>query len=204
MAAEQKENQTDKIIEGEEVQDVEAEQSAAATPEQQPEIEEPLAEASVEDALRQENENLQQQVKDNLEKALLAQAEMENLRKRTARDMENAHKFALDKFTKELLPVIDSLELGLFATDTVEDTDSLKQGMDLTLKKFLDVMQKFGVSVVEAEGEKFDPEKHEAISMQEVDDAEPGTVITVIQKGYELNGRLIRPAMVIVSRNKNA
>ncbi len=204
MAAEQKENQTDKIIEGEEVQDVEAEQSAAATPEQQPEIEEPLAEASVEDALRQENENLQQQVKDNLEKALLAQAEMENLRKRTARDMENAHKFALDKFTKELLPVIDSLELGLFATDTIEDTDSLKQGMDLTLKKFLDVMQKFGVSVVEAEGEKFDPEKHEAISMQEVDDAEPGTVITVIQKGYELNGRLIRPAMVIVSRNKNA
>ncbi len=200
MAAEQKENQTDKIIEGEEVQDVEAEQSAAATPEQQPEIEEPLAEASVEDALRQENENLQQQVKDNLEKALLAQAEMENLRKRTARDMENAHKFALDKFTKELLPVIDSLELGLFATDTAEDTDSLKQGMDLTLKKFLDVMQKFGVSVVQAEGEKFDPEKHEAISMQEVDDAEPGTVITVIQKGYELNGRLVRPAMVIVAK----
>ncbi|MCH7697151.1 MAG: nucleotide exchange factor GrpE [Proteobacteria bacterium] len=204
MAAEQKENQTDKIIEGEEVQDVEAEQSAEATPEQQPEIEEPLAEASVEDALRQENENLQQQVKENLEKALLAQAEMENLRKRTARDMENAHKYALDKFTKELLPVIDSLELGLFATDTAEDTDSLKQGMDLTLKKFLDVMQKFGVSVVEAEGEKFDPEKHEAISMQEVDDAEPGTVITVIQKGYELNGRLVRPAMVVVSRDKNA
>lgn len=204
MAAEQKENQTDKIIEGEEVQDVEAEQSAEATPEQQPEIEEPLAEASVEDALRQENENLQQQVKENLEKALLAQAEMENLRKRTARDMENAHKYALDKFTKELLPVIDSLELGLFATDTAEDTDSLKQGMDLTLKKLLDVMQKFGVSVVEAEGEKFDPEKHEAISMQEVDDAEPGTVITVIQKGYELNGRLVRPAMVVVSRDKNA
>lgn len=204
MAAEQKENQTDKIIEGEEVQDVEAEQSAEVTPEQQPEIEEPLAEASVEDALRQENENLQQQVKENLEKALLAQAEMENLRKRTARDMENAHKYALDKFTKELLPVIDSLELGLFATDTAEDTDSLKQGMDLTLKKFLDVMQKFGVSVVEAEGEKFDPEKHEAISMQEVDDAEPGTVITVIQKGYELNGRLVRPAMVVVSRDKNA
>ncbi len=200
MAAEQKENQTEEIIEGEEVQDVEAEQSAEAAPEEQPEVEEPLAEASVEDALRQENENLQQQVKENLEKALLAQAEMENLRKRTARDMENAHKFALDKFTKELLPVIDSLEMGLFATDTAEDTDSLKQGMDLTLKKFLDVMQKFGVSVVQAEGEKFDPEKHEAISMQEVDDAEPGTVITVIQKGYELNGRLIRPAMVIVAK----
>ena len=200
MAAEQKENQTEEIIEGEEVQDVEAEQSAEAVPEEQPEVEEPLAEASVEDALRQENENLQQQVKENLEKALLAQAEMENLRKRTARDMENAHKFALDKFTKELLPVIDSLELGLFATDTAEDTDSLKQGMDLTLKKFLDVMQKFGVSVVQAEGEKFDPEKHEAISMQEVDGAKPGTVITVIQKGYELNGRLVRPAMVIVAK----
>lgn len=200
MAAEQKENQTEEIIEGEEVQDVEAEQSAEAAPEEQPEVEEPLAEASVEDALRQENENLQQQVKENLEKALLAQAEMENLRKRTARDMENAHKFALDKFTKELLPVIDSLELGLFATDTAEDTDSLKQGMDLTLKKFLDVMQKFGVSVVQAEGEKFDPEKHEAISMQEVDGAKPGTVITVIQKGYELNGRLVRPAMVIVAK----
>lgn len=200
MAAEQKENQTEEIIAGEEVQDVEAAQSAEAAPEEQLEVEEPLAEVSVEDALRQENENLQQQVKENLEKALLAQAEMENLRKRTARDMENAHKFALDKFSKELLPVVDSLELGLYATDTAEDADSLKQGMDLTLKKILDVMQKFGVSVVPAEGEKFDPEKHEAISMQEVDGAEPGTVVTVMQKGYELNGRLIRPAMVVVAK----
>jgi len=114
-------------------------------------------------------------------------------------DVENAHKFALDRFVGELLPVLDSLELGLEAADTA-GADSLREGMDLTLKKFQAVLEKFGVSVIEPHGEKFNPDRHEAVSMQELEGSESGTVISVMQKGYDLNGRLIRPAMVIVAK----
>jgi molecular chaperone GrpE len=165
------------------------------------ETEENVAEGDVTDNLRQEIEMLRQQVEENFDKALRAQAEMDNLRKRTGRDMENAHKYALEKFIKELLPVIDSMELGISASyENVEDIDSLREGMDLTLKKFIDTLQKFGVEVVHPEDEKFNPEKHQAVTMQEVEGVEPGTVTAVMQKGYELNGRLVRPAMVIVAR----
>ena len=157
------------------------------------------AELSVDERLQQELEAARQQARDNLDKAMRAQAEMENLRKRTARDVENAHKFALDRFVGELLPVLDSLELGLEAADTA-GADSLREGMDLTLKKFQAVLEKFGVSVIEPHGEKFNPDRHEAVSMQELEGSESGTVISVMQKGYDLNGRLIRPAMVIVAK----
>ena len=152
------------------------------------------------EALRQEIENLQQQLDESTDKVLRAQADMENLRKRTARDVENAHKYALDKFLKELLPVIDSMELGISASGNADDIESLREGMDLTMKKFTDTLEKFGVSVVDPQGDKFDPEKHEAVSMYEVENAESGTVVTVMQKGYELNGRLVRPAMVVVAK----
>ena len=130
---------------------------------------------------------------------LRAQAELDNVRKRSSRDIENAHKYALDKFLAELLPVLDSIELGISHAGNAEDVAGLVEGMDLTLKKFSDVLQKFGVAVIDPAGEKFNPEKHEAVSMQAREGMEPGMVITVMQKGYELNGRLIRPAMVIVS-----
>lgn len=153
------------------------------------------------DALQQEIENLQQQLGENVDKMLRVQAEMDNLRKRTVRDIENAHKFGLDKFVRELLPVIDSMELGINASGNAGgDIESLREGMDLTLKKFLDTLEKFGVTVIAPQGDKFNPEKHEAVSMQEADGAEPGTVVAVMQKGYELNGRLVRPAMVIVAK----
>lgn len=156
--------------------------------------------ATESDALQQELESVRQQAKENEEKALRAQAEMENLRKRTARDMEHAHKYALEKFIQELLPVLDSLELGREAADSAEDVESLREGMELTMKKLRDVLEKFGVTVIDPHGEKFNPERHEAMSMQELEDAEPNTVISVMQKGYELNGRLVRPAMVIVAK----
>jgi molecular chaperone GrpE len=152
------------------------------------------------EAHQQELDFLKEQVRENLDKAVRAQAELDNVRKRTLRDVENAHKYALDKFANELLPVIDSLELGINAAEGREEQNTLREGMELTLKMFTDVMEKFGVSEVESQGEKFDPEKHEAVTMQEMEGSESGAIITVLQKGYALNGRLIRPAMVIVAK----
>ena len=157
------------------------------------------AELSVE-ALSQEVESLKQQAAENYDKVLRAQAEMDNLRKRTSREIENAHKYGLDRFIKDLLPVIDSMELGISASDNAGDISSLKEGMDLTLKMFIDVLSKSGIEVIEPQGEKFNPELHEAVSVQAVDHEESGTVIAVMQKGYTLNGRLVRPAMVVVAK----
>lgn len=132
---------------------------------------------------------------------LRARAEIENQRRRTQRDVENAHKYALDKFVQELLPVKDSLELGLAAIGE-DDADSTKhrEGIELTLKMFGSVMEKFGIKELEPTGEAFNPEHHQAMSMQESTETEPNTVLTVVQKGYLLNERLVRPAMVIVSK----
>ena len=168
-----------------------------------PENNEPAESADVSDSietLSQEIENLKRKADDNLNKAIRAQAELDNVLKRTSRDIENAHKYALEKFVTELLPVLDSLELGISATDNVEDIASLREGMDLTLKKFVDTLGKFGVEVIDPQDQKFDPELHEAVSMQELENAEPGSVISVMQKGYSLNGRLVRPAMVMVAK----
>ena len=145
-------------------------------------------------------EKLQEQSKVSLDKVVRAQAEMENLRKRAARDVENAHKYALEKFTNELLPIMDSLELGLSASVKVKNLDDLCKGMELTLEMFNTVMEKFGITMIEPKGEKFNPELHDAVSMQETNDSNSGIIIEVMQKGYTLNGRLIRPAMVVVAK----
>jgi molecular chaperone GrpE len=137
----------------------------------------------------------------HLDDLLRAKAEIENLRKRSARDLENAHKFGLEGFMNELLPVKDSVELGLdAAADAEVDADKLRQGLELTLKLFDTAADKYGLEEVNPEGQGFDPEYHQAMSTQEVAGKEPGTVVTVVQKGYLLNGRLLRPAMVIVAR----
>ena len=125
-------------------------------------------------------------------------AELENVRKRAARDVENAHKFALERFGKELLAVRDTFEMGLAAAESAS-VESLLEGNNATLKMLVATMQQFGFEQVDPVGEPFDPELHEAISMQPSDDVEPGSVVTVVQKGYTLNGRLLRPAMVIVA-----
>ena len=148
---------------------------------------------------------LQAKVSENWEKYLRAAAELENVRKRAARDVENAHKFALERFANELLPVKDSLEMGLTAFDVEgADPDKLREGVALTLQMLTGAMGKVAIKEVNPQDERFNPDFHQAMSMQERDDVEPNTVVTVVQKGYTLNERLIRPAMVIVSKAPGA
>lgn len=131
---------------------------------------------------------------------LRARAEMENIKRRQANELEKAHKFALDGFVRELLAVRDSLELGhKAALEEGANVKKLREGTELTLKLLRDVMAKFGVEQLDPQGKPFDPEYHQAMTMQPRDDVPPNTVVTVVQKGYLLNGRLARPAMVIVS-----
>ncbi len=135
------------------------------------------------------------------ERALRVAAEMENLRRRSAMDVEKAHKFALEKFASELLPVIDSLERALELSD--RDNEVLKptlEGVELTLRSMLNTVGKFGVVAIDPQGESFDPNRHQAMSMMENANVAPNTVLAVMQKGYELNGRVIRPAMVMVAK----
>ena len=158
---------------------------------------EPLTAEQLSTTLAQAEETIAQQ-KDTL---LRHHAEMENLKRRQAQALEKAHKYALDKFVGELLGVWDSLELGLQAAqDDAADTAKLREGTALTLKMLTDAMQKSGVEQHDPDGEVFNPDQHQAMSMQPRDDVEPNTVIGVMQKGYSLNGRLVRPAMVMVSQ----
>jgi len=137
---------------------------------------------------------------ENWDQLLRVRAEMENLKRRQANELEKAHKFALEGFVRELLQVRDSLELGHDAArDERADIAKLREGTELTLKLLTDVMGKFGVERIDPQGQSFDPEYHQAMTMQPTADAAPNTVVTVIQKGYLLNGRLVRPAMVIVA-----
>lgn len=138
---------------------------------------------------------------ENWDKFVRTQAELENLKRRAEKDLQNAHKFALEKFAKELLTVADSLELGLQASNgDSPDVEKLREGMELTLKQLLSTLEKFNVRVIDPEGEKFNPELHQAMAMQPTDTAEPNTVIKVFQKGYLLNERLLRPAMVVIAQ----
>jgi molecular chaperone GrpE len=135
---------------------------------------------------------------------LRAQAEIENIRRRAEMDVEKAHKFALEKFANELLPVIDSLERALEVANK-EDPQlaSMIEGIELTLKGLLGAVRKFGVEVVGETGVPFNPEVHQAMSMMESEEFEPNHVMLVMQRGYTLNGRLLRPAMVAVSKAKS-
>ncbi len=143
-------------------------------------------------------DDVQQQVAEYHDKMIRMQAEMENLRKRTEKQVEDAHKYANDKFAAELLQVKDSLELGLNAEDI--DVTKLREGTELTLKLLSNVFEKFSIEEIDPVGQAFDPNLHEAMTMQESSEHEPNTVLTVVQKGYSLHGRLVRPAMVIVSK----
>lgn len=135
------------------------------------------------------------------EQVLRTQAEMQNLRRRLERDVENAHKYALEKFVGELLPVVDNLERSIQAIDHSNDEfKAVGEGIELTLKSFHDVLGRFKVAAVDPKGEPFDPELHQAMSLLELKEVQPNTVVDVFQKGYTLNGRLVRPAMVVVAK----
>jgi molecular chaperone GrpE len=142
-------------------------------------------------------------IKEYWDQIMRLNAEIENNRKRAQRDIENAHKFAVKNFVESLLPVTDSMEMGMAATQNENATlESIREGMNLTLEMFAQMMQKNGIQAIDPQGEKFNPEHHQAMTMQESDEVEANTVLTVMQKGYLLNERLIRPAMVVVSKPK--
>ncbi len=138
---------------------------------------------------------------EHYEQLLRSRAEFDNLRRRQERELENAHKFALENFAKELLQVRDSLELGLQAVRGENaELEKLREGTELTLKLLADAMRKFNIEQIDPQGRPFDPQYHQAMSIQPRDDVPPNTVVQVVQKGYTLNDRLIRPAMVMVSQ----
>ena len=148
-----------------------------------------------------EAENLQEQVSSANDQVLRVQAEMQNMRRRAERDVENAHKFALDKFSAELLPVVDNLERALGTIDASDEAQQpVSKGLELTLKSFFDVLARFKIKAIDPAGQPFDADLHQAVSMVPNADLEPNTVMDVFQKGYTLNGRLVRPAMVVVSK----
>ena len=155
------------------------------------------SETSIEELQLALNE-AQAKVEENRDLYMRSQAELENARRRAEKNIENAHKYALEKFAIELLGVKDSLELGLGTEDA--DAQKLKEGTELTLKMLVQVMEKFAIEAVNPLGETFDPNLHQAMSMQESSEHKPNTVIAVMQKGYTLNDRLLRPAMVMVSK----
>ncbi|MBT8149680.1 MAG: nucleotide exchange factor GrpE [Pseudomonadales bacterium] len=179
----------------------------------EPEATEALEPAS---ALQQEIEALQQQLAEAKEQALRAAAEMQNVRKRAERDVANAHKYGQEKLISSLLPVLDNLDRALEAAgkgsaeaepatsdDNAADSDAMQsilEGVELTRKSALDVLRQFSVEVLEPYGEPFDPQLHEAMTMVPSETAEPNSVIDVLQKGYRLNGRLLRAAMVVVAK----
>lgn len=146
-------------------------------------------------------EDARNKADENWNQVMRLSAELDNLRKRQARELENAHRFALERFVAELLGVWDSLELGHNAAlEAGVNVEKLREGNELTLKLLGDVMTKFGVEQLDPQGQPFNPELHQAMSLQPRNDVPPNTVTTVIQKGYTLNGRLVRPAMVMVSQ----
>ncbi|MBS98721.1 MAG: nucleotide exchange factor GrpE [Oceanospirillaceae bacterium] len=186
----------------------ESESGAQAEPVLEPgaeSVEIPAEEAVDSAALQQELEQAQAEIAD-LQKQLSelqprAQAEIQNVRRRAEQDVEKARKFALEKFTGELLPVVDSLERAIEACQAEDEaTQALKEGVEMTLKLLLDGLGKFNVEMVDPHGETFNPEHHQAMSMVEDPNADPNTVVAVMQKGYLLNGRLVRPAMVMVAK----
>ena len=147
-------------------------------------------------------EAAQQASLEERERAVRAVAEMENLRRRAAQDVEKAHKFALEKFAAELLPVLDNLERAIELADKENDTlKPMIEGVELTLKSMQSGVAKFGLVALDPTNQPFDPNAHQAMSMVPSADVAPNTVIAVMQKGYELNGRVIRPAMVMVSKS---
>lgn len=140
------------------------------------------------------------EAQDNWERCLRTAAELENVRKRAARDVENANRFAIERFAKELLTVRDSMEMALAATADQADLKAHVEGTQMTLRTLDAVLEKFGVTPIDPQGKPFDPQLHEAMATREEPGVEPGTVVEVVQKGFELNGRLLRAARVFVAQ----
>lgn len=179
-------------------------QDSASEADQKPQAEATAGELNLEQTLEKllQAEEVAERAKDDL---LRVQAEMQNLRRRTEQDVEKAHKYGQERFSNELLTVVDNLERTLAVAGEHEDEaiKAIYDGVDLTLKSMTDCFSKFNIETVDPMGEPFDPQLHQAMSIQENPDVEPNTVIAVMQKGYTLHGRVLRPAMVLVSKGSS-
>ncbi|MFC6632939.1 nucleotide exchange factor GrpE [Microbulbifer taiwanensis] len=190
---------TDEHTPVEEAPSIEIEEPTA---EEQHQAEESLhAGAESADALHEDIIKLQEQLALQKDLAMRAQAEAQNARRRAQQDVEKAHKFAVEKLLQDLLPVVDNLERALATSNPDDEAQkAIVEGVELTHKSFVDSLAKHSVEVVDPAGEPFDPELHQAMTQVPSGDVEPNTVLEVFQKGYRLNGRLVRPAMVVVSK----
>ena len=170
----------------------------AVTPSQDAEVAGDAGEPGAEDALQKALEEMER----FRDMALRAEAEMQNMQRRTARDIENAHKFGVERFLQNLIPVVDSLEKAVEASEqaTTDSSDPIAEGVKLCYKLLTDVLGRENVEILDPVGQPFDPNEHQAMSMIENPDMEPNSVFAVVQKGYKLNGRLVRAAMVMVTR----
>ena len=209
-------NENESAINAEEELIIDAEVDSEALEEAASEAESPEAAEAAEEAVEladmskaelfKDAENAREEAAKFRDAALRAEAEMQNVRRRASKDVEHAHKFGAEKLIQNLLPVLDSLEKALESSELVKDLDqdhsakAVLDGVGLCHKMFLDTLGKENVAVVDPHGEPFDPNLHQAMSMVENPDMEPNSVVAVIQKGYQLNGRLVRPAMVMVSK----
>ena len=209
-------NENESAINAEEELIIDAEVDSEALEEAASEAESPEAVEAAEEGVEladmskaelfKDAENAREEAAKYRDAALRAEAEMQNVRRRASKDVEHAHKFGAEKLIQNLLPVVDSLEKALESSELVKDLDqdhsakAVLDGVGLCHKMFLDTLGKENVAVVDPHGEPFDPNLHQAMSMVENPDMEPNSVVAVIQKGYQLNGRLVRPAMVMVSK----
>ena len=185
-AQNQDNNESTEPLTEESVEEVQEDEASLASPEKSA------------DSLEAQLEDAQAKASENWESYLRAKAEMDNLRRRNSKDVENAHKYGIEKFVTELLPVLDSMGMGMAIEDA--SVESQREGMKLTMNMLEKMMEKLGIEEIDPLNEKFDAAKHQAMTMQPNADVEPNTVIAVMQKGYALNERLIRPAMVMVSK----
>jgi len=150
--------------------------------------------------LEEQLDEAQAKVAEYWDQVVRTKAEMENIKRRAKRDVENARKYSVEKFASDLLPVVDSMEQGIETSQSATDVTAIREGMVMTTEMLIKTLEKQGLIQVHPHGEKFDPEYHEAMSMLESDEIAEDHVIQVFQKGYQLNGRLVRAARVIVSR----
>ncbi|MBK2150387.1 nucleotide exchange factor GrpE [Francisella tularensis] len=195
MSKQEKSNVEDKSLDIETAAQVETAQESASGALEELSVEEQLERAKY---TIKELEDSCDQFKDE---ALRAKAEMENIRKRAERDVSNARKFGIEKFAKELLPVIDSIEQALKHEVKLEEAIAMKEGIELTAKMLVDILKKNGVEELDPKGEKFDPNLHEAMAMIPNPEFEDNTIFDVFQKGYMLNGRIVRAAKVVIVKN---
>lgn len=203
MAKEEQKKETVKInIQDENGTEQEQEQNKADSQDEKENQEEKPLEDMLKKELIQRVTELQEKVDSNFDQYLRAQAEIENIIKRNKKEKEDWIKYSNENLIKEILPVIDSLEKAVSFSNNDNQLNGLKEGVELTLKSLMDALTKAGVEEVEAEGKAFDPAYHHAVFEQEDEKVEPGIVLKELQKGYTLNQRLIRPSMVVLSKNK--